>query len=663
MEKIRKEYENHPLSGNPLAENYQIEFSDIKLQNKSIAIFTIGPVQSFISAAKKTKEFWSGSYLLSYLIWQALEVVIDKASQDNVIFPYLEEQPFYARFKEKKDPRDLENLEMPTLPNRFLAILEQEEAESILEECEDKVKSELLNIFEAEKNYFDFNELGDEEKARQQIEKLLQVYWVALPVTESLAEEIERYQDFKGLDEGSFESQYALATSFAEELLGGRKNLREFSEVEEEGIKCFICGDRSALVVPDYEDNDICGVCSLKRNFNKYYRDKIANESLHYPSVIEIATWDYKEELVKKLSESEMSNLKATFRKEFSDLETVPQLLKEKNYDSLERDLLEITGDYFDLEGEHLAQAPVVSRLLKQYNNKYDLNLNKYYALIYMDGDGMGDWVSGEKIEQTMSPLLHSMISRSLTNYSLKYVKEVVEENGYGKVIYAGGDDVVALVNLTDLCDVMRELSAYFSGSIKDGEIDLTFENGIIRNDLTLGPNASVSLGACIAHYKEPLNLVIDKAQAMESKAKNNLAMGKQKDAFAWGLLKHSGEIREASAKWLYGEVDIIETGIKPLLEMVRNEKLSRSYVYNLKQELENLTGSGLADIVESEMKRIAARKSEDLDKEKLDSVIDNLKLIYENDYSTASEEKTVDNLDNFISLLEIIFFLGKRGE
>ena len=86
---------NHPLSGNKLKCSIEINHKHGGLTNKSIGIFTIGPVQSFISSAKKTKDFWAGSYLLSYLTWTALKVVIEESNENSVVFPAIDGQPLY----------------------------------------------------------------------------------------------------------------------------------------------------------------------------------------------------------------------------------------------------------------------------------------------------------------------------------------------------------------------------------------------------------------------------------------------------------------------------------------------------------------------------------------------------------------------------------------
>lgn len=57
-----------------------------------------------------------------------------------------------------------------------------------------------------------------------------------------------------------------------------------------------------------------------------------------------------------------------------------------------------------------------------------------------------------------LTPAIHSAISTALRNYAIEFVRKIVEEEHLGKLIYAGGDDVLAFVNLKDLFDVMEKL-------------------------------------------------------------------------------------------------------------------------------------------------------------------------------------------------------------
>ena len=668
---LKNSYKNHPLSGDKLKQEYEVKLPDVKLESKNIAIFTIGPVQSFISAAKKTKEFWAGSYLLSYLTWQAIEHTINKAGKESIIFPRVLKQPFYKKFIEGQT--NIKNLGMPTLPNRFMAFLDRDEAEKILAECENKVHEKLYDILKSPVLGLENNSAY--KRAKEQVDKLLEIYWVTLPVTEDINDLRLKFEELKN-NELKNENTYSVLTGLAEELLGSRKNLRNFDYVKETGKKCFICGERSEIYPIKYEDENrkICSICFLKRNLEKYFNQVFSTEyDIYYPSVVEIAAMDYKEELLEKLKEdNKLKKVIGLYKKNLNEDYKIKLPTRWQGKPDLERKFLEIGGDYFDLEGEKIKDNSNIKRKLGDFNKEYNLKLNKYYALVYLDGDSMGKWVSGELMDKEMSPEIHALISEALINYSLNFAKKIVEQDGRkGKVIYAGGDDVVAFINMDDFFDTIRDLRAYFSGSVNDeGIADLLCKDGLIEYEdemfLTLGSKASISLGACIAHYKEPLNLVIKKAQAMEKMAKENKALIdgsiKQKDALALGLIKNSGEILEAVNKWTYKSTDIIKDGIKPLIEVIQEGSLSRSFVYILKEEfqlLDNKKNNYADEIINSEIKRLLEKKEENLtdqDKEKLKAALKHLIKIYN------TEHIEIDNIQNFISLLEILFFIGKRG-
>src|SRR5487761_468634 len=64
-------------------------------------MFSLGPVQTFIAQARKTRDLWLGSFLLSTLMEAAM-----KGMEDNLVFP--------------ADPTIKDNI--PDLPNKYVAI-------------------------------------------------------------------------------------------------------------------------------------------------------------------------------------------------------------------------------------------------------------------------------------------------------------------------------------------------------------------------------------------------------------------------------------------------------------------------------------------------------------------------------------------------------------
>src|SRR5437016_3506229 len=70
-------------------------------------LFTIGPVQSFIAQARKTRDLWLGSYLLSLLMEAAME-----GMEEQLVFPA---EPKLSG-------------KVPDLPNRYIAIFDDPDA-------------------------------------------------------------------------------------------------------------------------------------------------------------------------------------------------------------------------------------------------------------------------------------------------------------------------------------------------------------------------------------------------------------------------------------------------------------------------------------------------------------------------------------------------------
>ena len=222
-----------------------------------------------------------------------------------------------------------------------------------------------------------------------------------------------------------------------------------------------------------------------------------------------------------------------------------------------------------------------------------------------------------------LTPAIHASISAALRNYTIEFVRRIVEEEHLGKLVYAGGDDVLAFVNLKDLFGVMRKLRASFSGQIKikDGAIDVCWENesGFVEKEgvyyLTMGRNATASCGAVIAHYKTPLKLVLDKVKEMEKKAKN---IDGEKDAFSIALMKHSGQVKETICKWKYEDMDVLEMLMNFANKLEKKDDelwVSKSFIYRLAEEFERLKRDDGYLLVseaafEAELRRIIGRTS-----------------------------------------------------
>ena len=192
-----------------------------------------------------------------------------------------------------------------------------------------------------------------------------------------------------------------------------------------------------------------------------------------------------------------------------------------------------------------------------RYNSVQDVakqNINDkspYVAVIAMDGDEMGKWISGEKtpflldqlcgsakkyfenlfaedklakhkfaekVRRPLSPGYHLQFSEALANFA-NHVAGKVVETFKGQLIYAGGDDVLAMLPADRAIDCVRALRSLFRGEENYGVFNKYSvpADGFIKieTDKSLmipGSKADVSCGIAVAHYSHPLRPELRKA-------------------------------------------------------------------------------------------------------------------------------------------------------
>ncbi len=247
--------------------------------------------------------------------------------------------------------------------------------------------------------------------------------------------------------------------------------------------------------------------------------------------------------------------------------------------------------------------------------------LEAYYALLLMDGDRMGQMLSGDPQwaisyrdsfhpdvqkgfdthaasskaikdygaqKRALSPNRHLAISGALNDFSLTVVRHVVEEEHLGRVIYAGGDDVLAMLPVVDALPAAQRLRQAYSGDdpTHEGGRDprgLTLHKGfaILKGKLMrmMGHTATASCGIVIAHHQAPLAAVRRELDAAEKRAKNA-----GRDRFSITVIKRSGGALKLTAEW--GEPLNLLNDLRGFLQ---EEGVSRRAVYNTAEWLHDL--------------------------------------------------------------------------
>jgi CRISPR-associated protein Cmr2 len=242
-----------------------------------------------------------------------------------------------------------------------------------------------------------------------------------------------------------------------------------------------------------------------------------------------------------------------------------------------------------------------------------------------------------------------------LRNFSLSVTRYIVEKKYLGKLVYAGGDDVVAFVSLEHLFEVMRELRAYFSGNISDtGELDFSRSSGYVEIDgeklMVMGTKATASMGVAIAHHLQPLSQSLEAARDMEKWAKQM----SDKNAFAISVLKRSGEREEARAHWFYdnGEFDLIEFLIT-LRNVFSDDHIRPRFIYDLKQEIRGLSGTLLPfRAKEKEISRVMERhKNDQFDYRDFNRIEEDILKLH----------TFIGSFDEFLAILSVANFVARE--
>lgn len=636
------------------------------MNNIQLFLCSIGPVQSFIKQARKTRDLYAGSQILSDLVKAGITACENRA------------KALGATGWELKFPNFNSDDNKASIPNRFIAKItfasspEQDLLLKLADNVEGGVAHEIRAQFKnIAQHALDNCQLQVPEGFWEQIDNHLDIHWAFQPVTQN-------YQE---------------AYRALEQLLGSVKNVRPFVqmtwqtgiEIGEKGRKCSLDGENNAV----------------------FYRNrKNSTGGEEAPAMIQFNGLNEKSNLTQKLDNNEWSEGEA-----LSAVSTVKRLYKrgDANFQSypstslialqeqlkncqpeVERYKLTFGKENFTKLGQEYARFHMSDRAgeWQSWNDQffYEDNLNaknipnpeqlrlakerhqslkkaglkeeKHYALIHFDGDNMGKWLSGENLYMDTSlEDFHRDLSSQLSTFA-GIAKSIVD--AHGQTVYAGGDDFLGFLNLHHLFASVAKLREEFhktvnsklSGKLPDQH--LTFSAGIV-----------------IAHYKEPLVMVLDKAREMEKAAKEN----GDRNAFGLAVVKASGEIQQTVFKW---DEDAKSPdgcsnwrAMEHIFKNLSEENLSNTFITSLTKELYQLAGRELGAItapdeldaleagLKTEIKRLVVRSKntgKNISKENALQMAGYVERLYE-----ASKKHNKTPTAQFVHALHIIDFIHQK--
>lgn len=585
----------------------------------ALLLFQLGPVQDFIAQARSTRDLWSGSYLLSWLMAHAMKAVSDAVGPDSIIFPNLRgngifdalhretvyshtfksgtgkaDQTCWERMLAEKrakgdDLGDARWLLTPTLPNRFLALVPEGKAEVLAKAAEKAIHDELARIgaavwqwVETEAQQAKGCKYSAAWKTRfdYQVKAFPQTSWAIQPWME----------------------RDACLAAYANLPVNRKRedgtptpydNLKDMLDLAEHGLPQ---AERDARYYSDKETKTrlnntgllwsahyalVDAALAARRNtrdFAAWTDANAAGATKDSLSGKEESIGD--EEFWNHLAENRKTLFKAASHR-YGAMNLIKRLWCREG-------VIPYLPSKLGLKDQRFAQVMRFDAVDKiSDSNRYG---SPYVAVLAMDGDEMGKWVSGEKtpafldqlsnnakrhlkaildqqhkpgIKRLLTPSYHLQFSETLAHFST-WLAEPIVQAYHGQLIYAGGDDVLAMLPSDRAIECAKTLRAIFRGEKPEKDArDLRMnveQSGFVSAGagyplMVPGPKADVSVGIAIGHNKAPLQMLVREAQNAEKLAKRRYDRG----ALAVSVYKHSGEIIHWGCKWNSAGLQLME--------------------------------------------------------------------------------------------------------
>ncbi|MBA5249000.1 MAG: type III-B CRISPR-associated protein Cas10/Cmr2 [Gammaproteobacteria bacterium] len=548
-------------------------------ENTTILHFSLGPVQGFIGQARRTRDLWAGSFLLSWLSAQAMAALVTEY-QGVMIFPKIKDDPMYkAICGEGKEPY------IATLPNRFQATVSADFDANLLTQKINQKWQALADAVYA--RFIENKAIAGVTRAiwDRQVDDFWEVQWV-LGAENNLLDKRKNWRSQYLTVEGG---EHCTTMGDYQELSGQKKgqqddfwqSIRERSSHNETGV------GEGADYLNLRPNERLCAIAFVKRFFVHLTEEELkatigwvpngdAKKLANFPSTTYMAAAPWLENI--KINEQVLTAYYQHIEEKIVDNGSFRRISSEQ---PTQLNCIATTNNWNNLDGNLFNQTALMnwrSTKLSDSSDYYDKNKNdpdadirnsileklkalpkqssNFYALLLMDGDSLGKLLSNSEQAQ--------IVSRCLAYFS-QGVDAVVKKS-CGVTIYAGGDDVLALVPIHQVIGCAQQLCRHYQKS---------FENtGIL--------DPSISAAIIFSHFHNPFTEVIDQAHhqlekiAKEQNGRNSIAMAIMKPG-------------NLSAQWVNEWDDDLLQTFTTIANALRIDELPHGFFYKISERYSHI--------------------------------------------------------------------------
>lgn len=471
-----------------------------------VLLISVGPVQGFISAARRSRDLWTGSWLLSEMAKASAKKLHELKA--DLIFPAPE------------DPA--ENLisgSNLSVGNKIQVVVKANTS--------DEVAAIANQAIQAAKKCF--LEIATQARDALKHDNLRNKIWDA-----QIDDYVEAQAAWAKIGDGTHGFGYGHACQKAASALAARKATRNFApsllqannahhmlpKSSLDGMRETVLpeGDmatrtRRKLGLSDSEQLDCAGIAKRlggdAEQFTPFTRvtahawiETLSDSQLSALCAAYEPLVDPKLELATRVRGNKGCYQKLPFDAQFCYQFRLEAAIRDNKNDA------EASAALHNLQG--------ILRPIWQ-DKKHPC---AYGVLLLADGDRMG-----ELLDQAQDQATHQTITRALSAFAQAVPALVRQYSGHA--IYAGGDDVLAFVPLNQSYACAKKLSESFAQALKPAATALGVDEG-------KSPTLSVGLG--IAHIMQPLGDIRALASRAEKVAKGDHVTDKSQRRNALGI-------------------------------------------------------------------------------------------------------------------------------
>lgn len=521
--------------------------------------FSLGPVQDFVAQARRTRDLWAGSFLLSFLTGKAMACVLDNGG--TISFPHVDDDAIINAIRGKGGAPFI-----GSLPNRFMAELPEEHVAApakAVRTAWNKIAEAVWIKFVEPVHHSGCNtkEIWD-----RQIASFWELYWCA-----GKESSLDARKGWRTGNASLEAGEQCVIMSGWQELSGYyRSKDKTKQDAFWAALRSKLKGEHDLR-----EDERLCAIALIKRLFPRASYEAVGWKvdvenwpSTAYmaalPFVLKTHQGDAAKEYVAKLKEE---NLGRIFGEYYN---RIPQFqdARGERFCNLDGDLLFespiLCGkDRQELGNTESDKRKNIHKALKALYDAAKEIPRPHYALLLMDGDHMGKRLRKYQDRRTE-------ISRTLQDFTQCVEEKLGLYNGVA--VYAGGDDVLAMLPLDRAFEAASKLKETYSQKFR--------EAGFPEADFTL------SAALLFAHFNTPLLEVLHKAHTMLDKRAKEYT---ERNAVAVCVLKGDGEHAVWSGKWDYLE-KLQRLCDSTFRDQAEDRNVSSSFLFRVIETLHHLS-------------------------------------------------------------------------